>query len=156
MTVNKKTLFLRCAVIATVVMIFSFSLQNEEASMQQSDSVAEFLQAGIDFVEDSIGMDVNIRKIGHFSEFALLGAELLLLYTFSGKRRSSELFNVFGAGLTVAVFDESIQLLVPGRSGQITDVLIDMSGFLSGALIAFGIYHLIRHIRKKYSVKGEK
>ncbi len=148
MTLKNIVLFLRCAVVVTVAVIFSFSLQNGEESTQQSDWFAEQIQVAVDFIEDSTGTEVNVRKIGHFSEFALLGAEIILLYLFSDKRKISELFNVFGLGLTTAVVDESIQLFVPERSGQIRDVQIDMAGFICGALITAGIYYLIRFVRK--------
>lgn len=156
MTQKNIMLFLRCAVIITVLVIFGFSLQNGEESTQQSDWFAEQIQAAVDFVEDSIGVEVNVRKIGHFSEFALLGVETMLLYLLSGKRKISELFNVFGLGLTTAVTDESIQLFVPERSGQIRDVQIDMAGFICGAVLLCGVYYLVRFIRKKYSVKEGK
>ena len=146
----KKIIFgLRIAVIATIAVIFLFSLQNGEESSEQSNWVAEQMQAAIDFIEDTSGIEVNIRKVGHFSEFALLGFEVLLLYIFSGKYGISELFNVFAVGLTTAVTDESIQLFIPERSGQIKDVQIDMCGFVFGALLAAGMYYLIVFIKKR-------
>ena len=107
------------------------------------------MQAVTDFVEDTTGIEVNVRKVGHFSEFAVLGSELILLYIFSRKYGFSRLFNVFGIGLTTAVCDESIQLFVPGRSGQIKDVGIDMLGFVCGALLISGVYYLIVFTKKR-------
>ena len=37
------------------------------------------------------------------------------------------------------VVDECIQRFVPGRSGQPTDVLIDLSGVLLGTLVALAV-----------------
>lgn len=57
-----------------------------------------------------------------------------------------------GAGLLTAVIDETIQLNVPGRAGMITDVWLDFSGVLTGAvlmLVAFVIYIRIR--KNKFS-----
>ena len=109
------------------------------------------MQAVTDFIEDTTGVEVNIRKVGHFSEFAVLGAEVILLYIFNRRYDFSRLFNVFATGLTTAVCDESIQLFVPGRSGQIKDVGIDMLGFVFGALLVSGIYYLAMFINKRKS-----
>ncbi len=148
---------LRIAAVLTVAVIFSFSLRNGEDSTDQSNWVAEQMQAAIDFIEDNTDIEVNVRKVGHFSEFAVLGAELLLLYIFNRKYEFSRLFNVFGAGLTTAVCDESIQLFVPGRSGQIKDVGIDMLGFVCGALLAAGVYYLVLFIMKRnLNKRGQK
>ena len=52
-----------------------------------------------------------------------------------------------GALLTVtlaALCDETIQLFVPGRSGQITDVWLDTAGYLTGALLTLLIFRLCR------------
>ena len=149
MILKKLITGLRIASLLTVVIIFSFSLKNGEESTQQSSWVAERVQAVTDFFEDTTGIEVNVRKVGHFSEFAVLGSELILMYIFSRKYGFSRLFNVFGIGLTTAVCDESIQLFVPGRSGQIKDVGIDMLGFVCGALLISGIYYLIVFIKKR-------
>ena len=36
------------------------------------------------------------------------------------------------AGVLIAFCDETIQLFVPGRSGQVSDMWIDVSGYLLG------------------------
>ena len=146
----KKLIFaLRIALALTVIIIFSFSLKNGEESTDQSNWVAQQMQAVTDFIEDTTGIEVNVRKVGHFSEFAVLGTEAILLYIFNRRYEFSRLFNVFAVGLTTAVCDESIQLFVPGRSGQIKDVGIDMLGFVCGALLTSGIYYLIMFIKKR-------
>lgn len=73
-----------------------------------------------------------IRKLGHFTEFLLLG---LLL---SWNRR---LWNIRSAavpvlaGLLVALTDETIQIFTPGRASMVADVWIDFAGVLTGALL---------------------
>lgn len=39
------------------------------------------------------------------------------------------------SGLLVALTDETIQLFVPGRSGQVTDVWLDFLGILAGSVM---------------------
>ncbi len=72
-----------------------------------------------------------VRKTAHFYNFALLG---FLLATISRLTRSCAKMSVgFAAfGLFSAMLDELHQYFVPGRSAQISDVLIDFSGVLFG------------------------
>ena len=47
-------------------------------------------------------------------------------------------------GTLAALCDETIQLFVPGRSGQIADVWLDTAGYLTGALLTLLIFFLCR------------
>ena len=47
-------------------------------------------------------------------------------------------------GSAYAATDEFHQLFVPGRSGQMTDVMIDSVGCLIGCLVTCLILHLVR------------
>ena len=61
------------------IMIFSFSLKDAEESSQQSDWMADKLAEIVEVVEDAVNTKINIRKIAHFCEYALLGAETSFL-----------------------------------------------------------------------------
>ena len=76
--------------------------------------------------------DYSIRKAAHFTEFAVLGGLMLASLPVRGLSGASERLL---AGLLAAMIDESIQLFSPGRSGQITDVWLDLAGFLTGWLL---------------------
>ena len=54
-----------------------------------------------------------------------------------------------GIGLAAAICDELIQLTSPGRSCQISDMLLDFCGVLAGALILMLVFRIIinRHRR---------
>ena len=52
-------------------------------------------------------------------------------------------------GLFTAVIDEFIQLFFEGRSAEITDVLIDFSGVVTGALFMLLFYFIYIKIRYK-------
>lgn len=149
MTLQRLKRCLYVAIVITVVLIFSFSLKNGEDSTEQSNWIEKNMQAVIDMVEDTVGVEVNVRKVAHFSEFALLGAEVIFLYLLANKHDVSRLFNVFGVGLLTAVSDESIQLLIPGRCGQIKDVQIDMAGYICGAALTAAVYYSVNFLRKK-------
>ena len=50
----------------------------------------------------------------------------------------------FLIGCVYAISDEVHQLLVPGRSGSIQDILLDCGGIILGVLIAAGIIRLVK------------
>ena len=49
-----------------------------------------------------------------------------------------------GIGLIIAVCDELIQLTSPGRACQISDMLLDFCGTVTGALILLLIFTILR------------
>ena len=65
------------AMVLTLLFIFTNSLRPPEESMEQSNSLADFM-AGILPPETPLGAFVQdyIRKIGHFVEYGILGAEV--------------------------------------------------------------------------------
>ena len=96
-----------------------------------------------------------IRKaFGHFGLFAASGllSSLALYLSLSPYSWSKHYLNVIFSlafGLFMGILTESIQLSVPGRSGEITDVLIDFSGYLLGALILGLILFFVLRKKKK-------
>ena len=89
-----------------------------------------------------------IRKTAHFSVYTLLGILVSLAMAQHIKR-----FSVisYGIGTLYAISDEIHQLYVPGRSGQMSDVLLDSAGVALGCIIVFIIYKLIIKKRAKNS-----
>ena len=99
-----------------------------------------------------------IRKaFGHFGLFAVSGllTSIALFLSLSPHSWCKHYVNVMFSlvfGLFMGILTEMIQLSVPGRSGEITDVLIDFSGYLLGTLIVGLILFLvIRKLRNKKS-----
>ena len=97
-----------------------------------------------------------IRKmIGHFSLFALDGVITYLYFYYLDKdkefkRRWIYLVPAFAIGIILAVVTESLQLIIPGRVGDIVDILIDIGGYLVGSGITLLIIYLVnRHQDKK-------
>ena len=107
--------------------------------------------------ESNIGSFTGfIRKfIGHFSVFVFSGflTTLSVKFIYYNFARKFILFVIFSSisGLFFAFLSEFIQLFVPGRSGEITDVLIDFSGYCIGLLIIV----LITYIKEKKSSSME-
>jgi len=101
----------------------------------------------------------GVRKVAHFSEYAMLGLCLrLCLESWFGHRfvRKKTLYLLAWLGGTLyAVTDELHQLMIDGRAGQWTDVLIDSSGVLTGVLFAALVMYLIDRNVKKAEVNKE-
>ena len=83
-----------------------------------------------------------IRKLGHFTEFAILGWLMTKCFSLC---KNFILLKPLAFSLFVALCDETIQLFVPGRSGNIRDVWIDFAGVILGTLLM----RLIFEIRKR-------
>ena len=145
--------------LGIMVMIFCFSMEPAARSDATSGKIAEK-------VADTVrpewrkytpsrrlsyfnGVQHVVRKIAHFTEFAMLGMSLrLCLESWFGKRRWLWLI-CWMTGTFYAVLDELHQLLVDGRSGQWLDVLIDSSGVMTGVLIMTGAMLLIQRRNRR-------
>ena len=97
-----------------------------------------------------------IRKaFGHFGLFAVSGllSSLALYLSLAPHSWCKHYLNVMFSlvfGLFMGILTEGIQLTVPGRSGEFTDVLIDFSGYFLGTLLLGIILFLItRKLHKK-------
>ena len=88
-------------------------------------------------------MNHYIRKTAHFTEYFVQA--LLLCNAFQTDRadRKNSHACILLLSLMTAVLDEYIQLFSPGRSGQVTDIMLDFSGGLSGWL-AYQLWKWIR------------
>lgn len=87
-----------------------------------------------------------IRKTAHFAEYAVLGGLTARAYGLYGRHRicnRDALMLIF----MVPFVDETIQIFVAGRSGQISDVWLDMSGAAVGMAIAAGVMCCLRKKR---------
>ncbi len=147
------------AVLALMVVIFLFSAKTAEQSSSASGSFAEKVLTLVipgfsDFSEDAQKEAVNsiqfvVRKGAHFAVYFALGALCLFAmntYYITAKRR---FITALSISSVYAVTDEIHQLFVPGRAGQIRDVLIDFAGALTGVAIAVLIIFIYRKITKK-------
>lgn len=127
-----------------MILIFSFSAKPADESSQMSLSVGRII-ANIfipDFEEWSdteqeefvVRIDHPVRKCAHASEYAVLGVLLVGTignYGIKGRRLMGYTLVI---GIAYAASDEFHQLFVPGRSCQITDVMIDSAGLAAGMI----------------------
>ena len=73
------------------------------------------------------------------------------------RRRRTEIFIPWLTATVYAATDEFHQLFIPGRSGQVSDVLLDSAGALAGVLIlARGVRYVWMSKKRKESVTEKK
>ena len=140
-------------VIAVMVMIFCFSAQTGEQSGATSGRITTWV---IDlFVPDFENMTAEnqeslrytvglvIRKLAHFSEYALLGFTLMLHIRQIMKKTQVKLPWLWAwvIGTLYAASDEFHQGFVADRGPSVVDVMIDSSGVIAGIVLLLWILH---------------
>lgn len=124
---KKKFRFWLILTLVWLVVIFGHSAMPATVSRQESLGIFGWLQSLFPWLTHSM-----LRKFGHLAEFAILGIFLTGAFWRHGKFK---LYKPLGTALFVALCDETLQLFVPGRSGEIRDVWIDFAGALCGILL---------------------
>lgn len=102
---------------------------NSAMTGEESGNLSGWLQQFLAFLPQSPLFETVLRKLAHFSEFALLG---LLMGWMRVLLKECTSPGLLGLGLTVACIDETIQYFVPGRASMLLDVWIDAAGFTAG------------------------
>ena len=122
-----------------VALTLAFIWGNSLVSRSESQEISRGLLAEICAALETVGLHLDpqddhwLRKLAHFGEFGLLGAELGLLMWLNRRQSVQGFVNCAFAGLAVAVTDESLQL-ISNRGSQVQDVLLDFAGFAVGLL----------------------
>ena len=141
-----KKIILWIAVITLSLAIFDFSAKTATESAGMSSQIAEKV---VDLVEKVVDIDDSqresvlytvhllIRKGAHFLEFVLLSILVFFLAESYKLSRKVCFLIALGYCLVFAASDEFHQLFVNGRSGQISDVMLDFCGALFGACICY-------------------
>lgn len=130
--------------IAFIIFIFSNSMQVATESARRSEGVLHYLQ---EFVGKEWLTDHIVRKAAHFSEFAvlgMLGVRCMQDYT------KHYIMPALFSGLLTALTDETIQLFVEGRSGQVSDVWLDFGGCCFGVVVVMIVISIV--VEKKFSI----
>lgn len=125
------------AAVAMVLFIWCNSLVPGTQSGGLSLGVVDMLRAALDALGIPSAWVTNfvVRKAAHFTEYAVLGvlfAQAFDLHRGAGARTIAAVCLVL---VFVPSLDETIQLFVPGRSGQLSDVMLDCCGAATGAFL---------------------
>lgn len=143
--------------LACVAFIFSNSLSNGEESSRQSGKVVQAVLKATDFIGVKItNVDLLshiVRKCAHFLEFALLGALSFLTLKSMGLFKIWQVYFGVGFCLLIAACDEYIQTFRSGRSGQVSDVFLDLSGSVTAIAFCILITFLIQKHKKKKEIQ---
>ena len=132
---NPKLLKLSIFTALWIGVIFSFSLQNGDESGKLSGGIVAWLVDWV-FPDDFAHVELAhflIRKAAHFTEYFILG--ILMSLTIREAKWNLSWLKAWMLGTGAACCDETIQLFSDGRAGQITDVMLDSSGVLTGCIL---------------------
>lgn len=141
-------------VLIWMCVVFWFSSQVGDTSKSQSGNtirrIITFFNKNI--TTENLEMIVEalqpfVRKLAHFSIYTLGG---MLIYNLINKynlNKKVKIIYTIIIGALYAASDEIHQLFVPYRSGQITDVLIDTCGVITGIIICIVLSKILRYIK---------
>lgn len=140
--------------LAWTVFIIWQSTNNAAESTEKSNTIVEAIKK----IAEALGINITnkdmlphyIRKCAHFVEFGILGG-MSFLTAKAFKLKPLVLFTVaIGYCSLTALTDEYIQKFSEGRSGQISDVLLDIFGALFFILVLFTITAIHKKHKKEH------
>lgn len=152
-----------CIILVIIWMsaMFWFSNQQGTGSSSTSKKVSEIIVNIIDIKKQYTDVEkeeiINvvepiIRKLAHYTLYAIGGILIAnCVYQFCSEEKRVIATSAI-IGILYATSDEIHQLMVPGRSGSIKDVIIDSIGILTG----IALFLLAKEIIKIMLAKFEK
>ena len=143
-------------IILCMTFIFSLSADSGEASEKKSDSViVKFTETILHrkltdeekekYIEKTV---VLVRKSAHFTLYFILGLLIISFLKEFGLSKKSIIISIIVV-LLYAVSDEIHQTFIPGRSGEVLDVLIDTIGGSLSTVLYYLIYRRNKHEQEK-------
>lgn len=155
----KKTIFTVLIVIWMAFIFFMSSQNSQESSNTSGSTIKVVLSTVPKFNEQPEEVQENVvenlqfitRKSAHFIAYMILGILAILLFLQYEQVNKKPLF-AFLLCVAYAISDEIHQLFVPGRAGQLRDVMIDSSGSLVGIVIVLLFVKLLQ-MRKQRKMK---
>lgn len=133
---NSKFRFWLIATILCLAMIFLQSALPAETSKAESGGLLKMLQEFWPSLTHN-----TLRKAAHFTEYAFLGLCALGMFY---RAKNFKLAKPLLFTLYTALTDETLQLFVEGRSGQITDIWLDFFGAVVGIIFLWLIFKIRR------------
>ncbi len=143
------------ALIACIAFIFRNSMESGTVSSARSQAVMVYINSLLAKVRLGPLSEHTVRKLAHFSEFALEGFLLMLCIRVYTKHFVRHMSWPLLGGMTTALMDETIQLRSISRSSSVVDVWIDMAGVTAGLLAALVILLIVRGITAFARVERE-
>lgn len=142
-TVLHNTILAWFLVLACMALIFSFSHQPGEKSAEISGEVTEIIIQTVEKITPKAEVDKDtfhgtLRKSAHFFAYFLLGLLMINALRASNKKGHRGLLWALILCVLYAITDEVHQTFIPGRSGEISDVILDSVG----SSVGIGLYWL--------------
>ena len=140
-------------VLAALAFIWGHSLMSADQSSLESERFLKLVKPlvmAVGWCLQKLGVSVApsvlVRKMAHFTEYAVLGVMMYLL--FSTPRKQSRGLLPAAACLAAAGVDEFLQRFADGRAPGLRDVAIDFAGACLGILLAAALLALAYRARK--------
>ena len=147
---NKKKIVLGILIVLWLCVIWGHSMQPAVVSEEESGKFLQILGRIFPaLLTSDMGMFI-IRKSAHFTEYLILGILLGSYFSMIERGALQRFITPTFSGLAIAFIDETIQMFVVGRSGEIRDMWIDFGGVALGVLITLAIINNRGRGRRSY------
>lgn len=134
--VSRTARIIACLSLLVIWMLVIFHMSNEVAdtSSARSDAIVLSIQSiGVSAPEGLLTF--LVRKAAHISAYFILGILIYNLLKEYSLRVKHLIFISIAIAMLYACTDEIHQMFVPGRSGEVRDVLIDTAGAAVGVVV---------------------
>lgn len=133
--------------VTLLILLVAFIWGNSLLPASMSSALSRWVRSVLGFTvqgSESTGEGV-LRKLAHFSEFALLGVCLSWLFAMLQSRYAKIAALAVACAALTACVDETIQFFSPGRNPSLIDVGIDTAGAAVGVTLLFIGYTFIKN-----------
>ncbi len=142
--------------ILFIVLIFQTAviLYYSSQTAAQSAELSRIVMSKLDWVPKSVPREKSngsyggitlhfiVRKLAHMYNYFVTGCIIYAIRCYCGKELYKDIICV-SYGVFLGTADEIFQHFVPGRSGQITDVCVDLLGTIIGYIAVYLLFSLI-------------
>lgn len=132
---NRQNRIIVSLILIAIWMLVIFLMSNEIAgtSSARSDEIVRTIQSiGVNAPADLLTF--LVRKAAHISAYFVLGVLLFNSLKEYGLGVKKMIFLSIAIAMLYACTDELHQMFVPGRSGEVRDVIIDTAGAAVGVV----------------------
>lgn len=136
----KSRIILAILIVLWMITVFCFSNDNSQKSSSKSEKIVEVISQICDNkIMEKDKLETIVRKSAHMIIYTV-GGILFFLYcnTYDIRLNKKIIYSII-IGVLYAITDEIHQGFVPGRSPQITDILIDTAGVSLGIMTSYCI-----------------
>ncbi|PYZ92673.1 VanZ family protein [Salipaludibacillus keqinensis] len=144
------------SVLLWMGLIFYLSHQPATESNELSTGITQMILQAVETLVPFATIDINsfnffIRKSAHFVAYLVLGVLTIHALRQSGVYGAKSVVTTFVICVAYAISDEVHQLFIPGRSGEVRDVVIDSAGAGTGIGLYFFVRALFTCLKKRKS-----